>query len=72
MKVCLEFEGEDERADADRAMHAREYSLLIWDWEQWIKDEQEQELSEEASKMLHRVRETWYELKEDSGIPCES
>jgi len=71
MKVTLAF-ADDEQDNAHMAMHVVDYSLIIYEWEDVIRQHlKHEDLTEEQYKVWEDVHDLWYQLKADRGIPEE-
>ena len=72
IKLIFDMGDEDERVACNDAMQATGMALFIYEFEQEIrKIWKYEQMPDEVFNMVERIRNKWYELKQDRGISDE-
>ena len=72
-KVILEFDTDEEREDMETAINGWKWKMLVWDLDQYLRGELKynDKLTGEAYEAVDKIRETLYELKNESGLKLD-
>ena len=72
-KVILEFDSDEDRDDMESAINGWKWKMLVWDLDQYLRSELKynDKLTGEAYEAVEKIRETLYELKNESGLKLD-
>ena len=67
MKITLEYEDED-REEAQRALKATDYGLVLWDLDQWLRKETSGVYDDRVTMGMQRCRDKLNNLMQEYGV----
>jgi hypothetical protein len=72
-KVILEFNPIEDKEEMETALNGWKWKMLVWDLDQHLRSELKHNdaLTGEAYEAVEKIRETLYELKNESGLKLD-
>jgi hypothetical protein len=72
-KVILEFDPIEDKEEMETALNGWKWKMLVWDLDQHLRSELKynDKLTGEAYEAVEKIRETLYELKNESGLKLD-
>jgi hypothetical protein len=72
-KVILEFDPIEDKEEMETALNGWKWKMLVWDLDQHLRSELKHNdaLTSEAYEAVEKIRETLYELKNESGLKLD-
>ena len=72
-KIILEYDFNEEREEMESALNGWKWKMLVWDLDQHLRKELKynDKLTGEAYEAVDKIRETLYELKNESGLKLD-
>jgi hypothetical protein len=72
-KVILEFDPIEDKEEMETALNGWKWKMLVWDLDQHLRSELKHNdaLTGEAYEAVEKIRETLYELKNESGLKLD-
>jgi len=67
MKITLEY-GDDDRQEAERALKATDYGLVLWKLDQWLRVETSGIYDDRVTMGMQRCRDKLYTLMTEYGV----
>jgi hypothetical protein len=72
-KVILEFDPIEDKEEMETALNGWKWKMLVWDLDQYLRSELKHNdiLTDEVYEAIEKIRETLYELKNESGLKLD-
>jgi len=72
-KVILEFDPIEDKEEMETALNGWKWKMLVWDLDQYLRSELKHNdiLTGEVYEAIEKIRETLYELKNESGLKLD-
>lgn len=70
MKVTIEMDGFEERAEIEQMLNAGKVLSFLWEFQQHLRQLWKYEEASEVN--IEELRERWYDLKAECGVTDEA